>query len=179
MKRVKNILLMLLILCLCLTMLAGCGKEEKSKEKDSEKKNEEESKEPELPDMKKLCEDMLAADDSLPEMSFVYGSDENGSDLFQYLADFDVEKVQDFFFAYATEGTAEEIAVVYLKDEDDTEDLEEAIEDHVEGRIIQFRTYDPSQVERCEDAVIEAKDNYVILIIADEAQAVKEVFDEQ
>lgn len=179
MKKINKNMILLLLLCLCLTMLAGCGKKETSKENDSEKKNEEEGKEPELPDMKKLCEDMLAADSSLPEMSFVYGSDENGSDLFQYLADFDVDKVQDFFLAYATEGTAEEIAVVYLKDRDDTEDLEEAIEDHVEGRIIQFRTYDPSQVERCEDAVIEAKDNYVLLIIADEAKAVKEVFDGQ
>ncbi len=179
MKRLRSNIMLILVLCLSLTMFVGCGKDETKKETDSEKKNEEESKGPQLPDMKKLCENMLAADESLPEMSVVYGSDENGSDLFQYLADFDVDKVDDFFFAYATEGTAEEIAVVYLKDEDDTEDLEEAIEEHVEGRIIQFRTYDPSQVERCEDAVIEAKDNYVILIIADEAKDVKAVFDEQ
>lgn len=179
MKIIKNNIIMVLLLSLCLTLFVGCSKEETNNEIASEKKNEEESKSPELPDMKKLCEDMLAADSSLPEMSVVYGSDENGSDLFQYLADFDVEKVEDFFFAYATEGTAEEIAVIYLKDEDDIEDLEEAIENHVEGRIIQFRTYDPSQVERCEDAVIIAKDNYVILIIADEAKAIKKVFEEQ
>lgn len=174
MRIIKKTILLVLLLTACMVLLAGCSKD---KDDEDKKNNDSDNKVTETTvDMKQLKEDMLAADSSIPEMSVVYGSDENGSDLFSYLAEYNYENVEDYYFAYATAGTAEEVAVIRLKDNDSAEDCLKAVQAHVESRIIQFETYDPSQVERCEGAVVFSNENYVVLIISDNDEAVKEAF---
>ncbi|MGN0166159.1 MAG: DUF4358 domain-containing protein [Lachnospiraceae bacterium] len=173
-KLIKRTVFLLILIAACALIATGCNKEESdnnNQKTDGDKQNTEKSV-----DLKDLEEAMLAADTTLPEMSKVFGSDENGPDLFSYLAEYDYEKVEDYFLTYAATGTAEEIAVIRLKDKDDAKDCLKAVEKHVEGRIIQFNTYDPSQVERCEAAVVFSNENYVVLIICDNSKDVKEAF---
>ncbi len=126
--------------------------------------------------MSQLKASMLKADDTLPSMLEASSEDENGENLFSYLASFDYASVDEYFFCYAAEGTAEEIAVIKLKSADKASDCLKAIKEHVATRSKQYETYDPSQVPRCEKAVVYSNENYVVLIISDKSSEVKEAF---
>ncbi len=173
---IRKTISILLAMCTAIVMIS-C-----SSESDTESKKDESSSESvssslsssvELGDLR---EAMLDADDTLPNMSLASSDDENGEELFAYLADYDYEKVEEYFFSYAATGTAEEIAVIKLVDEDAAKDCADAVKDHVESRIVQFETYDPTQVPRCEEAVVFYNDSYVVLIICDNDEAVKDAF---
>lgn len=171
----KKIALLLALLTVCTAILAACDKAEETGD-GAAKGNEPTVSAEKKVDMKNLKEDMLAKDSSLPEMSVVYGSDENGPDLFSYLAEYEYDNVEDYFFAYAAAGTAEEVAVIRLKDAKNAQECLAAVQKHVESRIIQFKTYDPSQVERCENAIVFSNDVYVVLIISDGQKDIKDAF---
>ena len=66
-----------------------------------------------------LQETMLSADTTLPEMTKTSSEDEQAELNFTYLSDLSYDLVDSYFYAYATEGTAEEIAVIRLKDKSD------------------------------------------------------------
>lgn len=174
-KIMKKFAVLFILLAVCTAGFAGCKKSEETGDNKT-KDNEPTVSAEKTVDMKSLKESMLAADGSLPEMSVVYGSDENGPDLFGYLAEYEYGNVEDYFFAYAAAGTAEEVAVIRLKDVKSAEECLAAVQKHVESRIIQFRTYDPSQVERCEKAIVFSNEVYVVLIISDGQDDIKEAF---
>ncbi len=154
------------ILCMLsatLLLLTGCGKDDSEVEK-------------ETVSMYELSRKMMAADDTLPEMSYVSSSDENAGELFTYLSDLDYELVDSYFLCYSSDGFADEIAVVALKDVDDANEAKKSIEAHVDGRVNMYKQYDPSQTERAENAIITVKDRYVVLIISENQNDVKTAF---
>lgn len=161
-------------MCAVLSAFAACSGDENKSESDS--KSESVVSATKEIDFDTLKDDMLAADKSLPAMSHAGSDDENGEELFTYLAEYDYEYVEEYFFSYASMGTAEEIAVIRLCDEEHAKDCADAVKEHVENRIIQFETYDPTQVPRCEEAVVFYNDAYVVLIICDNDDAVKDAF---
>jgi hypothetical protein len=123
---------------------------------------------------------MLAADDSLPQMQTVNSSSEDAARLFAYLSDMDYEKVNSFFLAYCQDGKeADEIAVIELKDQADLQEAQDSVQDHVDGRIKLYSTYGPDQAQRAEKALIFQEGNYVVLIISDQQDKVKEAFEAQ
>lgn len=119
---------------------------------------------------------MLAADDTLPEMLSVNSSSDDAQSLFTYLSDLDYGKVDSYFLAYSSEGLADEIAVIALKDEADVNEAEKFLHDHVDSRVKLYENYAANQVPRAEAATIFCKDQYVVLIISDKAQEVKAAF---
>ncbi len=154
------------ILCMlsaALLLFTGCGKD------DSKDENKTVS-------MYELSRKMIAADKTLPEMSYVSSSDENAGEVFTYLSDADYELVDSYFLFYSTDGLADEIAVVALKDSDDTTKVKKSIEQHVNGRVSMYEQYDPSQTERAENAIIMIKDQYVVLIISENQNNIKTAF---
>lgn len=166
----------LLAAALSAVMFCACSDETDDSSEKDESKNSASIVLAESIDLDELRESMLGADETLPAMSLASGKDENAAELFAYLADYDYENVKDYFFSYASEGTAEEVAVIELLDADDAQDCAKAVKDHVEERIILFETYDPTQVPRCEEAVVFYNDAYVVLIICDNDDAVKDAF---
>ncbi|MBQ7131406.1 MAG: DUF4358 domain-containing protein [Oscillospiraceae bacterium] len=166
----------LLAAVLSAAVFCACSDDNDDSSEKDESKNSESILSSESVDLDELRESMLEADESLPAMSLASGKDENAAELFAYLADYDYENVKDYFFSYASAGTAEEVAVIELFDADDAQDCAEAVKDHVEDRIILFETYDPTQVPRCEEAVVFYNDAYVVLIICDNDDAVKDAF---
>ena len=66
-------------------------------------------------DMTKLEKTMMAADTDMPTMLAVNSDSDNTKDLFAYLSDMDYSKVDKYFLDYAQEGTAEEVAVIRVK----------------------------------------------------------------
>lgn len=124
-----------------------------------------------------LQEAMLSADTTLPEMTKVSSEDEQAELNFTYLSDLSYDLVDSYFYAYAVDGTAEEIAVIKLKDKNDASSMMQAMHDHIESRQGTFQEYDPEQVELTEKAVVTREGNYVALIISSKNGLVQKAFE--
>lgn len=163
-----------IMLLLCCLFLGACGGESKS-----DSGNETEAK-TEL-ELSKLRDAMEQAALDLPEMTLVDASDElTAPDLFSQLSTIDYEKVDDFFYMTATNQTekksAEELAVICLKDSYDAADALASIKEHVKSRSLTFQNYLPELVPMINRAEMFAYDRYVVLIIAKNQEEVKDVF---
>lgn len=154
-------------LCLALAALAllscfGCSREE----------------EPDGPDvdMAALQKAMLEVDTTLPEMVVKTSGDGDAKDNFFFLSDLDYGKVDQYFYAFAEAGTAEEIAVVKLKNKSDAAAMMDSLHKHVEARQGTFEEYDPEQVPLTEGAVIIREGPYVALIVSKKNGLVQNTF---
>lgn len=127
-------------------------------------------------DMADLQSAMLAADCSLPAMTCVNGETEGADELFTYLSDLTYDKVSDFFLSYSTEGKADEVAVITLKNASDVDLAQKSLETHVKKRLQLFQQYSPDQAELIEEAAVFTSENYAVLIICDDVNAVKTAF---
>lgn len=123
-----------------------------------------------------LQETMLSADTTLPEMTQISSEDEQAELNFTYLSDLNYDLVDSYFYAYATEGTAEEIAVIKLKDKNDAAAMMQALHDHIETRRGTFQEYNPEQVDMTEKAVVTREGNYIALIISSKNGLVQQAF---
>ena len=126
--------------------------------------------------MEDLKSAMTEAAPSLPEMKSVDDGSDNAADLFAYLSDLDYDKVEHFFLTYSAAGLADEIAVIALKDPADAAAARDSLTRHLKDRTLLYQQYQPDQVPRVEDAEVFVKDQYVVLIVCDEADAVKKTF---
>jgi predicted small secreted protein len=143
MKRIT--ILWALLLALLLTACGGTGASTEGK------------------DPIELGQAMSEAAEDLPAMSTVSSQDDDGADLFRYLSDLDYDKVDGYYFSYASAGTAEEIAVIRLKSADDADEAKASLERHREDRLGIFEFYSPDQVPMAEDGVIQSQGNMVVL----------------
>lgn len=156
MKKIISVMLALVVLLQC-----GCGGTKTSN----------------TVSMYDLRQTMEAADKSLPEMLNASSADENAADQFAYISDLDYGKVDSFFLSYAKEGTADEIAVVAVKDVNDIDEAKQSLETHRQNRRKLLDQYEPEEVKRIDDGLVFAKDQYAVLIICDDASAVKAAFE--
>lgn len=125
-----------------------------------------------------LRQAMEAADTSLPEMLIASSADEDAQNLFSYLSDMDYSKVDSFFLSYAKEGTADEIAVVAVKDIKDIDEAKKSLEAHRESRRKLLDQYEPEEVRRIDDGIIFTNAQYAVLIICDDTDAVRAAFED-
>lgn len=129
-------------------------------------------------DMAQLQQTMLAADPGLTAMTSLTGAAPDSETLFAYVSALPYSKVDDFLLSYSTAGKADEVAVIAVKDSKDVEEAARTLREHVTQRLNLFRQYGPDQAARVEQAQVFTKDNYAVLIIADQAQAVKTAFEQ-
>ena len=137
MKKIISVMLALVVLLQC-----GCGGTKTS----------------DTVSMYDLRQTMEAADKSLPEMLNASSADENAADQFAYISDLDYGKVDSFFLSYAKEGTADEIAVVAVKDVNDIDEAKQSLETHRQNRRKLLDQYEPEEVKRIDDGLVFAKD---------------------
>lgn len=123
-----------------------------------------------------LQERMLAADTTLPEMTKVTDEDKQAELNFSYLTDLNYDIVDSYFYAYASDGTAEEIAVIKLKDKSDAAAMMKAMNEHVAQRKGTFQEYAPEQVAMAEKAVVISNGSYIALIISSKNGMVQKAF---
>lgn len=119
---------------------------------------------------------MLETDTTLPEMLVKSSGEEGDRENFFYLSGFDYNKVDAYCYAYASAGTAEEMAVVKLKDASDAAAMMDSLHDHVDARQGTFEEYDPEQVPLTENAVIIREGRYVALIVSEKNGLVQNQF---
>lgn len=124
-----------------------------------------EDEEPDL-DPAEMVRAMAEVDTTLPEMVTKSSGDAEAKDNFFYLSDLSYGKVEAYCYTYAGAGTAEEMAVVKLKDKSDAAAMMESLHQHVKTRQGTFEEYDPEQVPLTEDAVVIREGRYVALIVS-------------
>ena len=99
-----------------------------------------------------LRQTMEAADTSLPEMLNASSADENAADQFAYIS-------------------------VAVKDVNDIDEAKQSLETHRQNRRKLLDQYEPEEVKRIDDGLVFARDQYAVLIICDDASAVKAAFE--
>ena len=129
-------------------------------------------------DMYELQRSMVSADKSLPEMKISGSWDENAEKAFSYISDMEYNKIHGFFLAYAADGMAYELAVVQLKDKSDAGEMEDSLNEHVQTRVRMYKTYEPEQVQRAENAVVKTIGDCVLLIMSDSPENAETAFKE-
>lgn len=156
----KNILYVLTLVCLL--CLVACADKE-----DVEGKRV---------DLAALQTAMLESDTKLPEMTVITDKDEDAKRNFAILSDLEYDRVDEYFYAYAKDGSAEEIAVIHLKDSEDAAVAMQKLHDHVDKRIGTFREYSPDYVQMLEKAVVTRSGGYVTMIVSSQNGLVQETF---
>ena len=159
-KKITKFIALLLVCSFC---IAGCG----SKSADNNKKV----------DMKKLQESMLNSVEGLDKLEVKSSSDSDAKDTFAILCDMDYDRVDEFFYAYASDAEADEIAVVKLKDKSDVAPLMERLQKHVDQRVTTFQEYEPKLVSVIENAIITRQGVYVAMIIGEKNGLVQKEFE--
>ena len=129
-------------------------------------------------DMYELQKSMVSADKSLPEMKISGSWDENAEKAFSYISDMEYNKIHGFFLAYAADGMAYELAIVQLKDKSDAGEMEDSLNEHVQTRVRMYKTYEPEQVQRAENAVVKTVGDCVLLIMSDSPENAETAFKE-
>ena len=129
-------------------------------------------------DMYELQRSMVSADKSLPEMKISGSWDENAEKAFSYISDMEYNKIHGFVLAYAADGMAYELAVVQLKDKSDAGEMEDSLNEHVQTRVRMYKTYEPEQVQRAENAVVKTVGDCVLLIMCDSPENAETAFKE-
>ena len=159
----KRITLIIFLLAAAGSLLAvGCGSNNKSSKNQTS--------------VVTFEKDILAADSSLPDMTTVDSDSEEADSLFAYLSDVDYSKIHSYFLSYSSDGLADEVAVIRVKDTSDVDEVKESVEDHIRGRVNFYKSYDVTQVDRAEDALIFTNGNDVVLIVSDNPKDIKSAY---
>lgn len=124
-----------------------------------------------------LCKSMSAGA-GFEDMTYISNSDDNAADNFTYISDLEYDKVNAWFDYYASDGAvcADEIAVIEVKDSNDTVTAENSLRDHLEYRTSLYKTYAPEQVPKLNKAAVFSYENFAVLIISDNPSDVKSAF---
>lgn len=120
---------------------------------------------------------MEEADESLPSMLNASNVEEDAKSNFKHISDLDYDKVESYFVSYSEEGLADEIAVIAVKDAADVKEAKESLAAHREDRHKLLEQYEPEQVRRIDDGLVFTSGRYAVLIICDNAGAVKAAFE--
>ena len=112
-------------------------------------------------------EAVSGADTSLPDMTVTTSADDNAEVNFTTLCDADYDLVDSFYYAYASDGTAPEIAVVTTKKESDNAKVMEAIVDHVENRRGTMAEYSPDEVELVSNYTLVRRGRVICYIVSE------------
>ena len=129
-------------------------------------------------DASAVGETLLAADTTLPEMSVVTSADEGAKLNFTMLCDADYSLVDSYYYAYASDGTAPEIAVVTTKKESDNAKVMEAIVSHVETRRGTMEEYTPDQVEMVTNYTLVRRGRVICYIVSEKRGLCETAFTE-
>ncbi|MGN0241497.1 MAG: DUF4358 domain-containing protein, partial [Candidatus Weimeria sp.] len=84
-----------------------------------------------------------------------------------------------YYYAYASDGTAPELAVVSLKDTDDTADLMSAIKDHQKNREETMQEYSSDQVQMVQSYILTQKNGTVGYFIGQGTADLEKTFKEE
>lgn len=126
--------------------------------------------------LEELSSKIEQAAGTLPKMSRSTASNKDAEDWFCYLCDFDYSKVEDYSISYASNGSAEEIFLIKLKDSNDSTSAELSLHNRIKSRTITFDQYQPEEVYKLSNAIVTSNGNYVALLICQDEYNAKKAF---
>lgn len=166
MKKLKRkISIIGLITLMAGILVTGCGEEN-----DTEENGKYTSKE--------IYDKVVASVTDLPAMTTVDNSTEDGIDALSYVTELESDKIIDFVYSYSTEGLADEILIIQLKNSDDVKTVSSDLEERLETRKATFSVYDAEEGSKFQGAVVVKNGKYLMLIIGNQAQNGKYAFNE-
>jgi hypothetical protein len=188
MLEVKKKLMVMALLLAAASSLFGCGKDAdeagsdegltiKVTDESTEDKADSDKAEAQTVSMYDLSKEVIEAADGLPEMTTVNSEAADADRLFSYISDVEYSKIDSFFLSYSTEGKADEIAVVKLKDISDMNEVMDSFRSHLKDRTNIYKSYGADQVKRVEDAKLYSKGDYAVLLICDNKKKIISVID--
>lgn len=126
-----------------------------------------------------LSQRMTEANGNAENMAYASSSDKNADELLEHVSSIDPNKVESFFISYAKEGKgdASEIVVIAVKQTGDTTEAADTLRKHIEKRIALYETYDPAQAAVLRSAEVFTYEQYAVLIVSENAEAVRRAFD--
>lgn len=113
-----------------------------------------------------------------PEMKTITSLDKDADINFTTLCDMDYDRVSSYYYSYSSDGTAPEIAVVTLKNADDTAELMDSLKEHVKTREDTMQEYSPDQVEMVRKYILTEQNGTVGLFIGKGVATLEESFEE-
>ena len=119
---------------------------------------------------KDITDKVKTAMNDLGELKETDMSSENWTNIMAYVTDISKDKVKDLDYLYMTDGSAEEICVIILADEDSAKEVESDMKNRINIRKSHFETYDPEEVPKVEAACAVRNGITCILIIGNQAQ---------
>ena len=84
------------------------------------------------------------------------------------------EDLKDCSVLRSAGATCEEGAVLVFDTEDHAQTAQEALERYVQGQIEANRDYRPAEIPKLEDAVLDRRENTLLLVVAADTQAAKD-----
>lgn len=119
---------------------------------------------------KEVTDKVRAAMTDLGELKETDMSSDTWTNIMAYVTDIPKDKVKDLDYLYMTDGSAEEICVIILSDEDSAKKVESDMKNRINVRKSHFETYDPAEISKVEAACALRSGNTCILIIGNQAQ---------
>lgn len=157
----KKIISIMLVIAIALTFTACSSKPQKDVS---------------LYDLNKAMSDVAG----FSEMKYASSSDDNAEEVFKNVSDIDYSKVDGYFINYAVNGTgnADEIACIRVKNKNDLTLAVQSLNAHLQRRIGLYSTYDKSQLDKLNNAVVTSHGDIAILIVGDNAKEMEKAFNE-
>ena len=110
-------------------------------------------------------------------MTTLSPTDEDYSEAFEYLFDFDLSLTSDSSIRYCTSGRlSDELDVFVLDDEIRRDEVIYALKARANSRAAAYRGYYDNESKKAENALILTNGKYVVFVISDENDAVEDAF---
>ena len=154
-------------LVICMAGLAACG----DKKDDSSKDTKTESTTAAVQEDFSVSElaDKLKAEGSFTDLAPL------DSKIGERLYDLDAEQIEADAYYSNSNATAEDVAVIKVKDESYTATVKKAIEDRVAEQKESFKDYNAAEVPKLEDAVIKVSGKYVVFVVSGDSAKAKDI----
>ena len=165
----KKKIALALTLVICMAGLAACGDKKDDKKSDNtktESTTQEEQKDFECSELA----DKLKAEGSFTDLQAL-----DSKIAVERLYGLDPEQIEASAFYSNSNATAEEVAVIKVKDESYASTVKKAFEDRVAEQTASFKDYNAAEVPKLEDAVIKTSGKYVVLVVSGDSAKAKDI----
>ena len=168
----KKKIALVLTLAICMAGLTACGGKDDNKSDSGKTESttvQEEQKDFECSELA----DKLQAEGSFTDLAVL-----DSKIAIERLYGLDPEQIEASAFYSNSNATAEDVAVIKVKDESYTATVKKAIEDRVAEQKASFKDYNAAEVPKLEEAVIKVSGKYVVLVVSGDSAKAKDIVGE-
>lgn len=96
----------------------------------------------------------------------------------QKLYDINPDELDEYWiYISASNISAQEIAVIKVKESSSIESIKDKLSERIEKQSISFKDYLPEEYHLLENHILKTKGNYILLVVSKDADIVEDIFD--